>query len=88
MSIRLLKAYNNIHEKLNLFTVFLSLPKAFNTVGVDILLDKDGQIGVRDSAKQQFCSHFSARTQYVNVNNKESRDYTSAYPFFPTLVPE
>ena len=66
------EAYSSLQESSNLIAVFLDLLKAFDTVSIDILLNKLDHIGARGSAKQWVRSYLTNRTQYVNVNNKVS----------------
>ena len=66
------EAYNSLHENSNLIAVFRELSKVFDTVNVDILLNKLDHIGVRGSDKQWFRSFLKNRTQFVIINKELS----------------
>ena len=52
--------------------VFVDLEKAFDTVNHNILLKKLEHYGIRDVAKNWFCSYLSYRKQFISLGGVSS----------------
>jgi hypothetical protein len=63
-------------KKLNPFTLFMDLSKAFDTLDHNILLHKLQYYGIEGTSLQWFASYLSNRKQYVDINNTKS-DYAT-----------
>ena len=62
------KIRSEIDQNKILFSVFLDLSKAFDTLDHDILLYKLNYYGVKDTALQWFKSYLAKRTQYIEYD--------------------
>lgn len=63
---------DNVYAKLKTAALFLDLQKAFDTVSVDLLLEKTKSIGIEGRASSWLESYLRNRKQYVHVNNADS----------------
>ena len=66
------EAHESIHGRSNLIAIFLDSSKAFDTVSIEILLQKLDYIGVRGVAYRWLQSYLTFRTQYVQINDVNS----------------
>jgi len=76
-------AYNSLHMKNTLISVFLDFSKAFDTVHHTILLQKLEHVGVRGILNQWFKSYLTGRSQCVAVGQA-----TSSYRVLDRGVPQ
>ena len=62
--------------------LFLDLKKAFDTVNINILLEKLREYGISHKAHKMLSSYLSSRTQKVNIRNIYSayKDITIGVP--------
>ena len=66
------ECHQSLHRGSHLIAVFLDLSKAFDTVSMNILLNKMEHIGIRGIINSWFKSYLSFRTQSVCINNEMS----------------
>ena len=62
------KCHQSLHRRSHLIANFLDLSQAFDTVSVNILLNKLEHIGIRGIINSSFKSYLSFRTQSVCIN--------------------
>ena len=69
--------------------LFLDLKMAFDTVNINILLDKLQKYGIRHKSHKMLSSYLSSRTQKVNMRNTYSayKDITMGVPQGSILAP-
>ena len=67
--------YRSLESNRYSIGIFLDLSKAFDTINIDILIQKLDLSGVRGKALDWFRSYLYNRSQYVNFNGHKS-DYT------------
>lgn len=81
--------YENLDKSSIVFSLYLDLQKAFDSVDHGILLNKLSFYGIRGVALEWFRSYLSNRRQYVNVNDKNSclRYLTHSVPQGSNLGP-
>jgi hypothetical protein len=60
---------NNLDNKKKTAAVFLDIAKAFDTVSVEIMINKLENLGVRDLQLKLFRDYLSNRTQCVQIDN-------------------
>lgn len=64
--------YKNLDDGNYLFSLYVDLSKAFDTVNFDILLQKLEYYGIRGSELDWFTSYISSRKQTVEIDKKTS----------------
>lgn len=62
-----------LDKKRYVLTVFIDLQKAFDTVDIDILLNKLEKMGMRGIAKDLFQSYSKDRKHYTQINKTKSK---------------
>lgn len=70
---------NDIDNKKKTIAIFLDLAKAFDTVSVQILIEKLELMGIRGLQLKLFESYLSNRTQCVKIDNITSDEATIQY---------
>jgi hypothetical protein len=66
------KAFSALNNKKHLLLIFCDLKKAFDTVNIEILLNKLKKIGIQGTELNWFKSYLTDRWQYVCINNCNS----------------
>ena len=81
--------YNSFNNNKYMFSIFLDLSKAFDTVRHDILINKLEYAGIRGRSLEWFKSYLTDRQQYVDINGSVSHTSTvdAGVPQGSTLGP-
>ena len=66
------KLYTTLDNTEKSVCIFMDLSKAFDTINIDIMLEKLNHYGVRGVAKNWFSSYLKGRKQFVLINGKKS----------------
>jgi len=66
------KIYENLDNSEKTASVFMDLSKAFDTINIDIMLNKLDHYGIRGLANEWFRSYLTGRTQFVQINSSKS----------------
>ena len=64
--------YKTLENSEKALCVFMDLSKAFDTINIDILVEKLNHYGVRGIANKWFKSYLSDRKQFVQINSNPS----------------
>ena len=65
-------AYESLNNRKHLLTIFLDFSKAFDTISIDILMNKLEHYGFRNQIKSWLHSYLTNRKQIVRINNTTS----------------
>ena len=68
------KLYSTLDNSEKSLCVFMDLSKAFDTVNIDILIEKLKHFGIRGIANDWFKSYLRGRKQFVQINSKSSEN--------------
>jgi hypothetical protein len=66
------KLYKILDDKEKAISVFMDLSKAFDTININILLEKLKHYGIRGIANNWFESYLKGRKQFVSINSQKS----------------
>ena len=68
------KLHQNMENSEKSICVFMDLSKAFDTINIDILIEKLCHYGVRGVANDWFCSYLTNRLQFVKIGSSNSEN--------------
>ena len=77
------KLYETLDEAEKSICVFMDLSKAFDTLNIDIMLDKLKHYGIRGVTNSWFSSYLSGRLQYVEIEGHRSNNLCELFHGVP-----